>query len=65
MRHGLEREAPEPPSYRFEATGDSQSDFLRLASRFLGPEVNTVDLVRTGAIPLPRSIPSPSRGTTL
>lgn len=52
VKHGLERDASEPPSYRFEATGNSQSDFLRLASRFLGPEVGTVDLVQTGTIPL-------------
>lgn len=53
VRHDLERHAPTPPSYTFEATGESQSEFLRLASRFLGPEVNTVQLVETGAIHLP------------
>jgi glutamate racemase len=52
VRHGLERTSAEPPTYMFEATGDSKSDFLRLASRFLGPEVGTVDLVQTGTIPL-------------
>ena len=52
VKHGLERTEAEPPTYRFEATGDSKNDFLRLASRFLGPEVNTVDLVQTGTIPL-------------
>jgi glutamate racemase len=52
VKHGLERASTEPPTYRFEATGDSKNDFLRLASRFLGPEVNTVDLVHTGTIPL-------------
>jgi glutamate racemase len=52
VKHGLERTDAAAPTYRFEATGDSQSDFLRLASRFLGPEVNTVDLVQTGTIPL-------------
>jgi glutamate racemase len=51
VQHGLGREAAGPATYRFEATGDSQNDFLRLASRFLGPEVNTVDLVQTGTIP--------------
>ena len=54
VRHGIERDAGTPPTYRFEATGDSQNDFLRLASRFLGPEVDTVDLVQTGTIPLIR-----------
>jgi glutamate racemase len=52
VKHGLERSSAERPSYRFEATGDSKNDFLRLASRFLGPEVNTVDLVHTGTVPL-------------
>jgi glutamate racemase len=53
VRHGLERSSNEPPQYTFEATGDSKDDFLRLASRFLGPEVRTVDLVETGSIPIP------------
>lgn len=52
MRHGLERTSTEPPRYTFEATGDSKDEFLRLASRFLGPEVRTVDLVETGSIPI-------------
>jgi glutamate racemase len=52
VKHGLERTSAAPPSYVFEATGDSKNDFLRLASRFLGPEVSTVDLVQTGTIPL-------------
>jgi glutamate racemase len=52
VKHGLERTSAEPPTYLFEATGDSKNEFLRLASRFLGPEVNTVDLVQTGTIPL-------------
>jgi glutamate racemase len=53
VEHGLLRTAPAPPTYRFEATGTSEDAFLRLARRFLGPEVATVDLVQTGAIPLP------------
>ena len=52
VKHGIERTSDEPPTYRFEATGGSQDQFLRLASRFLGPEVNSVDLVQTGTIPL-------------
>ena len=54
VRHGLERTASTAPSYTFEATGDSKDEFLRLASRFLGPEVTTVDLVETRAITLPK-----------
>ena len=52
VHHGLERTAPGKPQYTFEATGDSKDEFLRLASRFLGPEVTTVDLVETGTIPI-------------
>jgi glutamate racemase len=54
VKHGLERTAPGQPNYTFEATGDSKEEFLRLASRFLGPEVTSVDLVETGAITLPK-----------
>lgn len=57
VKHGLERTAPGRPSYTFEATGDSKDEFLSLAKRFLGPEVTTVDLVETGAIPLPKENP--------
>jgi glutamate racemase len=53
VEHDLLRTAPTPPSYRFEATGASEGAFLRLARRFLGPEVAAVDLVQTGTIPLP------------
>ena len=53
VQHDLLRTAPEPPQHRFEATGGSERAFLRLARRFLGPEVASVDLVQTGAIPLP------------
>jgi glutamate racemase len=53
VKHGLERTAQTPPTYTFEATGDSKSEFLNLVSRFLGPEVTSVDLVETGTISLP------------
>lgn len=53
--HDLLRTAAEPPQHRFEATGTSEVAFLRLARRFLGPEVGSVDLVQTGAITLPPS----------
>ncbi len=57
VKHGLERTATAKASYTFEATGDSKDEFLRLASRFLGPEVTTVDLVETGAIPVLKEHP--------
>lgn len=48
--HKLLRTSPTPPTYRFEATGDSKAQFLHLARRFLGPEVSAVQLVETGTI---------------
>jgi glutamate racemase len=51
---GLERTASAPPTIHYEATGDDADDFLRLAHRFIGPEVSRVDLVQTGVIDLPR-----------
>jgi len=54
VKHGLERTVQTPPTYTFEATGDSKAEFLNLASRFLGPEVTSVDLVETGTISLPK-----------
>jgi glutamate racemase len=63
VKHGLERVGPEPRTYQFEATGDSQNEFLSLASRFLGPEVSTVDLVQTGTIPLSSARSTTQRGS--
>jgi len=50
---GMERRAAAPPSYRYEATGDSTSAFLDLAHRLIGPEIPSVELVHTGAVTLP------------
>jgi glutamate racemase len=52
VEHDLLRAAAAPPRHVFEATGTSASAFLALARRFLGPEVPSVDLVHTGAIPV-------------
>lgn len=49
VEHGLLRETATPPAYRFEATGDSKTEFTTLARRFLGPEVSAVQLVETGS----------------
>lgn len=57
VKHKLQRQSTDAPRYVFEATGDSQSDFLSLARRFLGPEVSTVELVETGTIQLPEHSP--------
>lgn len=53
VQHGLQRASADAPTYTFEATGESKSEFTSLARRFLGPEVSTVDLVQTGTIHLP------------
>jgi glutamate racemase len=50
VEHGMQRTAAEPPRYAWEETGSS--DFVRLARRFLGPEVEVVNLVETGTINL-------------
>lgn len=42
------------PTARYEATGSSADDFVRLAHRLMGREVREVQLVQTGAIDLPR-----------
>ena len=47
VNHEMLRVATTPPTYRFEATGDSKTEFLTLAGRFLGPEVSAVQLVET------------------
>lgn len=52
VKHDIQHSTSTPPDYRFEATGTSKSDFTRLARRFLGPEVSTVELVETGTITL-------------
>ncbi|WP_104084175.1 glutamate racemase [Cryobacterium sp. Y11] len=52
VSQGLERNRSTPPSYRYEATGDSAEDFLALAHRLIGPAVSRVDLIETGAIKL-------------
>ena len=54
VRHNLEREAPDAPTYTFEATGADTAAFKHLASRFLGPEVVRVENFDTGTIHLPR-----------
>ncbi|WP_105036207.1 glutamate racemase [Cryobacterium aureum] len=52
VSQGLERSHTSPPSYRYEATGDSAEDFLALAHRLIGPEVSRVDLIETGTLNL-------------
>lgn len=52
VKHGLQRAETSKPEHEFEATGDSEADFLRLAGRFL-PEVGSVELIETGTISLP------------
>jgi glutamate racemase len=54
VEHGLERVSTAPPTYEFDATGTDRLGFIRLARRFLGPEVSQVGHLQTGAIDLPR-----------
>jgi len=59
VRAGIERTSPTPPTYRYEATGRSAEEFLRLAEKFLGPEVSRVELVETGTITIPHQRRTP------
>ncbi|NII40497.1 glutamate racemase [Curtobacterium flaccumfaciens] len=59
VEHGLERTGTEPPTYSFEATGADEAGFVRLARRFLGPEVATVGHLETASIPVQASISPP------
>ena len=45
--------------HEYEATGDSEHEFLELAHRLMGREVRTVKLVQTGVIDLPQAAASP------
>ncbi len=53
VSRGIERTSTTPPSYRYEATGESAEEFLRLADSMLGRQISSVELVVTGVIPLP------------
>jgi glutamate racemase len=59
VSRGLERTSLEPPTRRYEATGNSADDFRDLANRLLGREIDRVDLVQTGAIDLSTLHPAP------
>jgi glutamate racemase len=61
VSRGLERRSLEPPSRRYEATGNSADDFRDLANRLLGREIDRVDLVQTGAIDLSTLHSAPRR----
>jgi glutamate racemase len=50
VSRGLERRAPAAPEHHYEATGQSEDEFLRLAHRLIGREIQRVDLVQTGVI---------------
>jgi glutamate racemase len=53
VSRGIERTASTPPVHRYEATGDSADEFMRLADLMLGRQVSAVELVETGVITLP------------
>jgi glutamate racemase len=52
VKHELQHSQTTKTVHNFEATGESKEEFLRLARRFLGPEVTNVELVETGVIPI-------------
>jgi glutamate racemase len=52
VSRGIERTAATPPVHRYEATGASADEFLRLADLMLGRQVSSVELVDTGVITL-------------
>ena len=58
VSNGMERTSLAPPTYRYEATGESTSAFLDLAHRLIAPEIPSVELVQTGAITLPHRPPA-------
>lgn len=53
VQHDIQRSSIAAPRHQFEATGDSQLEFTSLVRRFLGPEINSVELVATGSLTLP------------
>jgi glutamate racemase len=65
VAHDLERRGTEAPRYDFQATGSDQESFIRLAKRFLGPEVSTVSHLETGTIDLPPEIRERRRKETI
>jgi glutamate racemase len=56
VSNGMERRSAMPPSYRYEATGTSTSAFLDLAHRLIAPEIQSVELVGTGAVTIPNHV---------
>jgi glutamate racemase len=52
----LLRTSPLSPSYSYEATGTSAEEFITLANRLMGREIQAVSLVQTGVIDLPSTI---------
>ena len=53
VSRGIERTSSSPPEHRYEATGASADEFMRLADLMLGRQVETVEFVETGVITLP------------
>ncbi|MCX7521990.1 glutamate racemase [Microbacterium sp. STN6] len=50
VSQGLERTQSGPPTLSYDATGDDTAGFLRLAHRFMGPEISLVQRVDTEAV---------------
>ncbi|WP_207453352.1 glutamate racemase [Desertivibrio insolitus] len=57
VAHGLLRTDASAPVHEFQATGDDEANFKRLAARFLGPEVTRVENHETGTIDVSQIVP--------
>ena len=53
LEHDLLHDGDSAPTYSYRSTGANTEAFISLANRFLGPDVEHVELLRTGAIELP------------
>lgn len=61
VAHGIQRAATTKPTYVYEATGASKAQFTSLVRRFVGPEIQSVELVETGSLALIENPVSPER----
>ncbi|MET4781778.1 glutamate racemase [Glaciihabitans sp. UYNi722] len=52
VKYGIQHGTTARPTYVYEATGESKAEFTSLVRRFLGPDIETVELVETGTLTL-------------
>lgn len=58
LEHGMLNDTASEPVYQYRATGANTAAFRTLANRFLGSNVEHVELLRTGSINLPTTAAS-------